>query len=148
MTKVNANMQVMMDLFRDGQLLKENLCIAYGSMPQRPHLALKKSGLSHLKDFDLELALADFQEAASISPEDPELYFYMACAHSVLENAWDGFQCLKEAVARGLRAKDLILEHDMLAYLRLDPAFESFKASGFSEVEKVYLKQPKAVELV
>lgn len=144
-TKVGANMQVMIDLFRDGVLLKENLCIPYGSMPRKPHLEFKKSGLAYLNDFDLELALADLQEAASISPEDPELYFYMACAYSVMEEAWEGFQCLKEAVSRGLKAKDFILTHDMLAYLRMHPAFEAFKASGFTEIKKAYLKESGAI---
>lgn len=77
-------MQVMFDVSRNGALVSEDVPLPYGTMPEKPHLELKRSGLNHLKEFDLELAIEDFALAVEISPEDPELYFYMACAYSVL----------------------------------------------------------------
>jgi hypothetical protein len=146
-TKIGANMQVMIDLIRDGEPVECNRPIPYGSMPEKPHLKLKETALKHLADFDLEAALEDLNEAAKMAPKDPELYFYMACAHSIMERAWEGFNCLKKAVALGLNDQDRIRTHDKLAYLRLHPAFEAFRNSGFTRIEKAYLKAPAKLEL-
>lgn len=147
-TKVGANMQVMFDILKNGELAKENVPIPYGSMPKKPHLVLKKSALRHLKEYDLDAALTELNEAAVMCPDDPELYFYMACAYSVMENAREGFQCLQEAVTRGLRNQQKIETHDMLAFLRLHPAFETFKESGFRRIKNAYFKRVKEIDLL
>lgn len=147
-TKVNQGMQVMFDVSRNGALVSEDVPLPYGTMPEKPHLELKRSGLNHLKEFDLELAIEDFTLAVEISPEDPELYFYMACAYSVLEQPLQGFECLKKAVEAGLQGREWIATHDMLAYLRMHPAFEDFKASKFTRINKELLQKEEVMELV
>ena len=134
-TKVINGFQVALDLRRNGRLLHENVAVAYGTMPKKPQNDAKKRGLAKLQQYYLEEALEELERALDLEPDDPEIYFHMACAYSVLENARAGFDCLKEAVARGLHDREMILDHDMLAYLRLRPAFEGFLDSGFTEYE-------------
>ncbi len=135
-SKINNGMQVALDLSRNGQLLQEDVPVKYGSMPKKPVNKAKQRGLAELKEYDLETALSEFEEALKQAPQDPEIYFHMACAHSVSENTREGFYCLKKAVALGLADTEMILEHDMLAFLRLHPAFEGFLDSGFTEYEE------------
>lgn len=140
-TKVIHGFQVALDLRRNGRLLHENVPVAYGSMPKKPQNDAKKRGLAKLQQYYLEEALEELERALDLEPDDPEIYFHMACAYSVLENARAGFDCLKESVARGLHDREMILDHDMLAYLRLRPAFEGFLDSGFTEYEEGQLDE-------
>jgi len=135
-TKLFNGFQVALDLRRNGRLLQENVLVAYGSMPAKPHNEAKKRGLNKLQQYYLEEALAEFERALDLEADDPEIFFHMACAYSVMENAHAGFACLKEAVAKGLHDREMILDHDMLAYLRLRPAFEGFLDSGFTEYDE------------
>lgn len=140
-TKLLHGMQVAVDLSRNGELIRDNVPVPYGSKPQPPANKAKIRGLKLLKEYDLEAALDAFESALDIEPKDPEIYFNMACAHSVLENEAEGFECLQEAVAFGLRDQERISTHDMLAFLRLHPAFESFRESGFLAVEPMLLEE-------
>lgn len=61
--------------------------------------------------------------------------FHMACAYSILERTEEGFNCLQKAVTYGLPDTEMILNHDMIAFLRMDPAFEGFLNSGFTKYD-------------
>lgn len=141
-TRVDANMQVVIDLSKNGQLIKESVSVPFGSRPASPHLKLKKEGLNLLKVYDLDEALEKFEEALEISPRDAEIYFHMACAYSVLERTNEGFEALKLAVENSLQNQEEILNHDMLAFLRMHEAFEGFLNSGFKEYNKSLLENP------
>ncbi|PHN01030.1 hypothetical protein [Flavilitoribacter nigricans] len=142
-TKVKNGMQVVFDLSRDGKMVAEDVAIPYGSMPEKPHLKLKRSAQKHLQEYELDLALEHLEEAQLLAPTDPELFFHMACAYSVLEQPLKGFECLQRAIELGLQDQSTILSHDMLAYLRMHPAFSDFKASGYSRFGKVFFKKRK-----
>lgn len=134
-TRVNDHMKIMLDLSKNGELIQDDIPVKYGSKPAEPHNKAKKDGLSKLNEYDLEEALQDFEKALKINPKDPDIYFHMACAYSILERTPEGFECLKNAVTYGLPDTEMILNHDMLAYLRMDPVFEDFLNSGFSKYE-------------
>lgn len=142
-TKVNDHMQVVLDLSRNGELIQGDIPVKYGSMPKKPHNKPKKEGLIKLEEYDLEGALAAFENARTIAPKDPEIYFHMACAYSVLERTKEGFECLKQAVANDLQDTEMILNHDMLAYLRIHDAFEEFLNSGFSQYDEELVGKDK-----
>ena len=91
----------------------------------------KKSGLRKYKEYEIEEAIDDFKKALKIDPGDISIYFNLACAYSLLENKEKAFQYLELAVAKGLKDFDRIGSHDDLAFLRIQPEFESFKAAGF-----------------
>lgn len=140
-SKVGHNMQVLLDLRKNGAIVQEDVPVDWGSKPKLPQNNLKKQGLLKLKEYDVKSALIEFEKALELEPNDPEIYFHMACAHSNLENTREGFACLKKAVENGLQHTEMILNHDMLAFLRMQDAFESFLNSGFttydiSSVEK------------
>lgn len=140
-SKVTAGMQVAVDLSKNGALIRENVPVHYGSKPKPPQNKAKKYGLTCLKEYDLEEALTAFELALEMAPRDPEIYFSMACAHSVLENAEEGLECLQAALAFGLSERDRILEHDMLAYLRMQADFVSFREKEFGAVKKKALRE-------
>jgi hypothetical protein len=130
-TKVNAHMQVLIDLTRNGQMVHSNLAVPYGSAPQQPESKFKNQGLKYLKEYELDEAVEEFMKALEYNPQDPESYFHLACAYSVMEQTDKGYESLKLSVEYGLKDTELILNHDMLAFLRMHPTFEVFVASGF-----------------
>ncbi len=142
-TGIDQGMQVVIDLSRNGALIFEKVPVKYGSRPASPHLKAKKDGLNKLKSYDLEEALEFFEEALKFHPKDPEVYFHMACAYSVLERTKEGFEALKNAVAYSLQDQEEILNHDMLAFLRMHEAFEGFLNSGFQEYDDSLMPMKK-----
>lgn len=138
-TKVDANMQVLLDLRRDKKLVINDLPVKYGFLPKNSNKA-KQEGIQKLKAYQLKEALEDFQKALKENDEDPEIYFHMACAYSVLEQPLEGFENLKMAVEHNLQDTEMILNHDMLAFLRLHDAFEGFFESGFRKFDKALFK--------
>ncbi len=131
-TKVNGAMQVLLDLRKNGILIAENVVVAYGTMPKAPVNTDKIKALEKLRQYDLSEALELFQKALEFDVKDPEIYFHMACIYSVQERTLEGFECLKKAVANQLQDQEMILNHDLLAFLRMNPAFEEFLNSNFT----------------
>ena len=140
-SRINENLQVRVDLSRNGKIIREDIPVKYGSRPHSPHQKMKKQGLAKLQEYDLEGALEDFEKALPIAPKDPELHFHMACAYSVQERPREGFEALKKAVEHRLQDTDAILNHDMLAFLRMHPAFESFRESGYRAYDEELLDE-------
>lgn len=93
--------------------------------------ALKSSGIKKYKDFDLDDAIKDFRTAIEIAPQDVALHFNIACAYSLTENKRLAFEHLAKAVGFGLKDVQKIMTHDDLAFIRIQPEFDVFRASGF-----------------
>ena len=91
----------------------------------------KKSGLRKYKEYDIEEAIDDFHKAIKIDPNDVAIYFNLACAYSLLENKEKAFHFLEVAVAKGLTDHERISTHDDLAFIRIQPEYQDFKAAGF-----------------
>jgi len=134
-SKVNQNLQVALDLTRNGVLIQNNIPIPYGSIPKKPENKSKKLGLKYLQEYELEECLAEFQKALDLNPRDSETHFHMACAYSIQEETEKGFESLKKSVEFGLQDQEMILNHDMLAFIRMHPSFEHFLNSGFKEIK-------------
>ena len=94
---------------------------------------LKKSGIQKYKNFDINEAIGDFSKALELAPYDPSLHFNLACSHSLNENSKLAFHHLEMAVRYGLNHMERILNHDDLAFVRIQPEFDTFKKSGFLE---------------
>ena len=134
-TRVNETMQVVLDISRNGDLIESDIPVHYGTQPKLPANKPKKEGLAKLRAFELKEALIAFEKALKINPKDPEIYFHIACVHSVLEETKEGFEAIKKAVELGLDDEDRIITHEMLAFIRIHPAFSGFYESGFKEYE-------------
>jgi hypothetical protein len=141
-TKVGPNMQVLMDLTKNGEPIEQDVVVSYGSKARTPQNDAKKKGLIKLQEYDLNEALDQFKFALDLEPKDPEIHFHMACAFSIKERTKNGFLCLKKAVEYGLPDQEMILNHDMLAFLRMQEAFEDFLNSGFKEYDSSKLSDP------
>ncbi len=134
-TKLDMNLQVLIDLRRNGKVVHENVIVAYGTMPRKPKNKAKKRGIVKLQEYDIKGALEELKNALNVDAEDPEIYFHMACAYSIQEKPRESFENLKKAVENKLQDTESILNHDMLAYTRMHPAFEGFLNSNFSDYE-------------
>jgi len=131
-TKVmDSMMTVGVDLSRNGKLIHENVKLTYGSKPKSPAHKFKTKGLSFLKNFDIPEALEALLKAQELDPDDPEVYFHLACVYSNMEDVNKGYAYLKKAVEAGLTNHESILNHDMLAFLRIQDEFEKFQKSGY-----------------
>jgi len=91
-----------------------------------------KSGQKKYKDYDLEGASADFEQALELSPGNRGLHFNMAAVYSLMEKKEKSFYHLEEAVKLGFKDFDKIQTHDDLAFLRIQKEFDSFKENGYS----------------
>ena len=91
----------------------------------------KQSGVQKFKDYDYDGAIIDFHKAIEISPRDVATHFNLACAYSLNEKTPDSIRHLKQAISFGYNNFDNIRNHDALAFLRIQPEYESFEAAGF-----------------
>ena len=124
-----------------------------------PH---KRIGIEKFRSFDYLGAIEAFQKSLQNNYESPSTHFNLACAYSMLELPKDSYFHLEKAVEFGFDAFEKIESHQALAYLRIQPDFNSFiknnykvpgalpmSASPMSDepVEKLELKEmPKEEE--
>jgi len=125
-----AGMGVVVDLRRNGVMVQQDIPISMGNKPQNKY---KKTALIKLAEYDLEEAISDFEKALDFDSQDSEIYFHMACAYSVLELTKKAFECIQKSVELGLPDNEMILNHSMLAFVRMHPSFEAFHDSGFTQ---------------
>jgi hypothetical protein len=92
----------------------------------------KVSGIKKYKEFDLEEAILDFSKGLEVAPNDQALHFNIACAYSLTENKVLAFHHLSRAITLGLKDVEKIMQHDDLAYVRIQPEFDEFRKSGFA----------------
>jgi len=91
----------------------------------------KQSGVEKFKEYDYNGAITDFHKALEISPKDIATHFNLACAYSLNEKTEEAMTHLKQAISFGYNNFDNIRNHDALAYLRIQPAYEAFAETGF-----------------
>ena len=87
----------------------------------------KNSGIQKYKDFDLEAAIEDFHKSLQIEPNDPAMFFNLACAYSLTEQKSKCLEYLELATKAGFNDYGRILTHEDLAYIRIQPEFEAFR---------------------
>ncbi|HQV66809.1 MAG TPA: tetratricopeptide repeat protein, partial [Saprospiraceae bacterium] len=119
---------VLVDLLRDGIMIHKNVIVPYTTKPKSPAFADKQEGLKKLKMYDIDQAIDEFKKALKKTPNDPEIYFHLACAYSNKEMANEGLSCLVTAIEKGLKDTEMILSHEMLSYLRMQPGFEHIQS--------------------
>ncbi|NND33617.1 MAG: NINE protein [Saprospiraceae bacterium] len=92
----------------------------------------KQAGIKKFKEFDIEAAIEDFQQALKIDPNDLSIHFNLACAYSQTEKAENAYEHISKAVEMGFNDFDRIDTHDALAFVRIQPQWEEFKANGYT----------------
>lgn len=94
----------------------------------------KKTGIQKYKDFEMDGAIEDFEQGLAIDPKDVALHFNIAAAYSLTEQKDKAFHHISEAVKYGFKDFEKINTHDDLAFLRIQPEFDDFKANGYQAV--------------
>ncbi len=102
-----------------------------------------KSGDRKYKEYDLEGAEKDFTQALEINPDNVKVNFKLAAVHSLLENKDKSFYYLEESVRLGFKDFEKIKTYDDLAYLRIQPEFESFVSRGYKRDTALNISAPK-----
>lgn len=108
----------------------------------------KRSGDKKYKEYDLEDALVDYDNALEINPDDEEIHFNLAAIYSLMENKDKSFFHLEKAVSLGFKDSQAIQTIDELAFLRIQPEFELFQANGYKREIKPALEAPKEEDLL
>ena len=133
-TKLSSGSSVVkVDLIKGKELIYENVTLPYSKIKKSEAEIAKEKGIELMSNFEIDAALDSFKQAVKITPNDPEIYFLLACIYSNKEDADQGFECLKKSLQKGLADHQTILKHDMLAYLRVHPRFEEIEA----EIDKI-----------
>lgn len=91
----------------------------------------KKSALEKYNNYDFKGAISEYKKALDITPDDPEIHFNIAKAYSLTENKELAFRHLDTAVQYGLKDPARIDKNEDLAYIRVQPEYESFKSNNF-----------------
>ncbi len=97
--------------------------------------SLKQSALAKFKDFDYQGATEDFGKALAIDPADVAVHWNLSCCYSLTEQKELAFYHLQKATELGFKDYDKIKTHEALAYLRVQPEFETFARNGFRMTE-------------
>ena len=92
---------------------------------------LKRKGIEAYRNQYLEDAIAFFNDALDLNPEDPAIHFNLACCHSRLEEPIDAFFHLEKSVEYGFDDLEKIQNHKALTYIRSLEDFELFVANGY-----------------
>lgn len=122
-------------------------------IPQRQYRnrsnPFKKTGIQKYKDFDMKGAIEDFKQGLAIDPKDVALHFNIAAAYSLTEEKDLAYHHISEAVKLGFKDFKKIDSHDDLAYVRIQPEFDDFKANGYvlkAESRKIPVREEEVTD--
>lgn len=99
--------------------------------------ALKENGLKKYKEFEYDSAIEDFGKALAIDNKDMAVHWNLACLYSLCEQKELAFYHLQNTVELGFKDYEKIKTHDALAYLRVQPEFDTFARAGFKLSESM-----------
>jgi len=115
----------------------------YDNKRRKRNNPFKLSAIKKYKDFDLEDALSDYEQALLVDPQDSSIYVDMAAIYSLLENKEKSYYHIIKARELGWSNTDEIIQKDDFAFIRIQQDFETFKASGYTSTDTKTLEAPK-----
>lgn len=128
--------QILVDLRCKGEIIKEDVLIEFGTTPKKENNENKTIGIERLRRYEIETAIEALKSGLAFDGNDPEIYFYLACCYSLEEKTKAGFECIKKAVENNLNDTEMILNHEMLAYLRVQDGFDDFLNANFTQYDE------------
>lgn len=108
----------------------------------------KKTGFKKYDESDIEGAIDDLEEALKIDSTDKSIYFRLACAYSLMEEPQESLNYLNEAIRQGYKDFNTINSIDDLAFLRISPMFQAYKAQGYSANPQAQIASPRKKDLL
>jgi len=94
--------------------------------------ALIQEGKKLFIEYDLPGAIENFQKALQLDEKNAAIHFNLACAYSLSEKTERSLYHLEQAVGNGFDDFDKIKTHDALAYLRIQPEFNTFESKNLN----------------
>ncbi len=104
---------------------------------------LKKAGIIKFRKDDYCGAIDDFNRALEYD-EDNAIHFNLACAYSITEEKDNAYQHLSKAVELGFNDFNRISNHEALAFLRIQPDYNTFVKNGYnlSPIDGIFEEKP------
>ena len=134
-TNIGSKGRILIDLRREGELIEKDVHIKFGSKKDKEVNLFKVKGIKFVNEYEIDQALVELKKALDFDRKDPEVYFFLACCYSIKEQVEEGYDSLRNAVKYHLNDIEMILNHEMLAYLRIQDSFEEFFDSNFTKYE-------------
>ncbi|MEL6143428.1 MAG: SHOCT domain-containing protein, partial [Bacteroidota bacterium] len=100
---------------------------------------LKAEGVDYFRSGDYDLALEAFHDALQVRADDPGIHFNLACSYAQLRDLEATLYHLELAVSYGLESPERIEKHPALAWLRRQPAYNSFRENNYRRQQLVEL---------
>lgn len=127
---------------RDMDMQREKY--AYKKQTKQRNNPFLSSGAKKHKEYDLDGAILDYEQALELSPKNIKLHYNLASVYSLKENVKKSLYHLDEAIKLGFKDQEKILKADDLAYIRIQPEFEAFKNNGFKLRGTKGIEAPKS----
>ncbi len=105
-----------------------------------PH---KLKGIEKYKEYDFEESIEEFKKSLQIYYPDVAVHFNLACAYSITEEVESALFHLDKSVEYGFVDFKKIKEHDALAFLRIQAAFDQFSKNGYRLTKQPAVKEMK-----
>jgi len=90
----------------------------------------KRAGENYLNEYDYAAAIKEFIKANELKYDDAPVHFYLARCYSMMEDTKNALIHLDAAVAFGIPPRRINATDD-LAFLRMQPEFQTFAASNY-----------------
>ena len=119
--------QVLIDLTRNGEIIQQNLLLNIGKTIKQSNNPSKTEGLKYLYEYEIVEAINSFKQSLIKDNSDGEIYFLLACCYSIEEDSKEGIRHLELAIKNNFLDRELILNHEMLAYVRMQEEFDKFR---------------------
>lgn len=97
----------------------------------------REKAIKNYQDYDFKEAIKHFKKSLEINSNDKNVHFILACCYSLTEKTSESLFHLSKAIEQGFNDFDKINSHDALAFLRIQPEYEDFKAKGYQMNKKI-----------
>jgi len=126
--------QISISIIRNNKLIVDNILVNYETKTKETNKS-KIIGTKYLDEYEIDLAIEEFSKALIVNREDPEIYFFLACCYSIQEKSERGFECIIAALEYKFDNIGLLLNHEMLAFLRVQEEFKDIIKSKLTKFD-------------
>lgn len=108
----------------------------------------REKAIKNYQDYDFKEAIRNLKKSLEINSNDKNVHFILACCYSLTEKTSESLFHLSKAIEQGFNDFDKINSHDALAFLRIQPEYEDFKAKGYQMNKKIAAPQQEEERLL
>jgi len=97
----------------------------------------REKAIKNYQDYDFKEAIKHFKKSLEINSNDKNVHFILSCCYSLTEKTSESLFHLSKSIEQGFNDFEKINSHDALAYLRIQPEYEDFKAKGYQKNKEI-----------